>query len=234
MPRTQRIIELDLLRTIAIVLMVVYHTAFDLWWFYGWNLHVMTGPWRTLASSTALLFLLIVGATFYVANRHRTPAQVWRHAWQRSCVILGCGLLITIATYFFNSTLYIRFGILHCIGISVLLLPIFYRLKEWNALLGLLIVYTGNYTEALTGNWLLLPLGMQPPNFQTWDYYPLVPWFGFVLLGLAVSHVVFTRWGYQGYLHHEAWEIITFPGRHALLTYVAHQPILLGLMWLTL
>ena len=59
--------ELDLLRTLAIVMMVIYHVAYDLQQFYGFRLGLFeSNVWYLLRQSTATLFLLLVGISFAI------------------------------------------------------------------------------------------------------------------------------------------------------------------------
>ena len=53
--------EADLLRGVAIVLMVLYHLAFDLDYFAVYQIDVISGFWLAAARISASLFLLLVG-----------------------------------------------------------------------------------------------------------------------------------------------------------------------------
>jgi uncharacterized membrane protein len=82
--------------------------------------------------------------------------------------------------------------------------------------------------------WLLW-LGVRPDPFSTLDYRPVIPWFGVVLLGVALGWALYGRrrsgsrlpaWGaWRG------WSPLRFLGRHALAFYLLHQPVILALLW---
>src|SRR3989338_3887024 len=134
---TTRYSEIDLLRTMAILGMIVYHTAFDLAFFYDVDLNVFDGLWKLLARSVAILFLLLVGMSFAISweRTTKTKMQDTRNnddvAWflpacrtgrflvsyqkyaRRGLMILACAMIITAVTYVVDSSTYIRFGILH-------------------------------------------------------------------------------------------------------------------------
>ena len=157
--------------------------------------------------------------------------------------MLGIGYLITIVTYLMDPNTYIRFGILHCISISMMLLPLFKPLKHWAAVFGLLLIQLGIFAHQTPVDhpWFL-PLGMMPSSFTTLDYYPLLPWFGFVMIGLSIGETFYKNRKAQCCILHSlasvalaenaAFCIFAWPGKHALIIYLVHQPIILGLLWL--
>jgi len=243
----KRFVEIDLLRTVAIVMMVVYHTGYDLAFFHNFDFDPLSGNWKLLARSTATLFLLLVGISF-VISWERLPAEARKTQagtrirgirtaaafckyLKRGLTILAFGLLITIVTYFWDPDTYIRFGILHMIGVSVILLPFFRRLREWNVLIATLIIMLGinirNFSLFTFPFSLLLPFGITPPNFTTLDYYPLLPWFGVVLIGLALGDFFYIRTKRTPKPTNQMLQFLSFPGKHALIIYLVHQPILL-------
>jgi uncharacterized membrane protein len=231
-----RYVELDLLRTLAIILMIVYHFAYDLENYYSVTLFpTETGIGWWIGRGTAALFLLIVGCSFAISwSRHQSKSL--RKYVLRATGLLACAMLVTLVTYLADPETYVRFGILHLIAFSIILLPFTATMKEWNAVLGCVILALGYPIAQMTvGTSLLLPLGMMPPDFFSVDYFPLLPWFGFVLIGYALGHFIYVRHTPRIFLpslSREPFSICTWPGRHALVIYLIHQPILLGLLWL--
>jgi len=70
-----RFAELDAARGIAILMMIVFHTVFDLYFFNIYPVNVSGGFWRYFAFSTASLFLLVAGGH----ERRRLVAHVVWH-----------------------------------------------------------------------------------------------------------------------------------------------------------
>lgn len=248
MQQPTRYLELDLLRTTAILLMVVYHFAFDLRYFYGWPIDVFHGSWWVLQKTTAITFLLVSGLSAAVSHhrmhqKNLTLQAEWLHIGKRASIILGAGLLVNIGTYAMDPDTYIRFGILHLIGTSALLLMFFASLREGTILLGLLLTLSTNtIRSALPPSVLLIPLGSPPTNFISLDYFPLLPWLGVILIGFGLGHFFYVRWTSwrKNQLFqlletgHSKLETLTFPGRHSLLLYLLHQPLILLALWMTL
>ncbi len=113
------------------------------------------------------------------------------------------------------------------------------RLKFWNLFFALLFVAAGVYVQVqdfVVGGALgvlLSPLGVIPEGLFMPDYRPLLPWFGVVLLGLFFGKAVYADRGKKepsaGGPRYAA--PIQFLGRHTLLIYLIHQPILIAVLW---
>ncbi len=249
----QRYVELDLLRTLAIVMMVIYHLAYDLEMYHGFPLGLFENTsWYLLRQGTASLFLLLVGTSFAISwNRHQTKhgessfAVRYKKYVLRGLGVIGCGMLVSMVTYVAEPETYVRFGILHMIGVSILLLPFFARFREWNLLLGISFIgFQKIIVDILSvagRRPALLPLGVMPTDFMSVDYFPLIPWFGIVLMGYAVGYFLYVRQrGFRksssdssvssdsSYARRR--RALTWPGKNALLIYLLHQPLILGLL----
>ncbi|MAE68412.1 MAG: heparan-alpha-glucosaminide N-acetyltransferase [Candidatus Peribacteraceae bacterium] len=197
-----RITEIDLLRTVAIILMVIYHTAYDLYTFYDWHINLWGESWQTFRIITASLFLILSGIA---TNFSSKPLR-------RALIVLACAVLISITTYLYDPTTFIYFGILHCIGLGMLLLIPLKKLRELNILIGIAIL-------------TLIP--QIPAPLPTLDYYPIIPWIGLMMIGSGIGYYLYIRNNLRLPITYHL-SLITLPGRHALLIYVLHQPIILA------
>jgi uncharacterized membrane protein len=222
-----RIIEIDFLRTVAIVLMIIYHTAYDVTELYGWDIDIFDGWWRVLARGAAILFLSLVGISFSVSWKRTAPSRRDRYFY-RGGFLVACGLLVSTATYIADPDTYVRFGILHCIGVSMILLPFFMWLKEGSIPVGIFVMWIGRYAGHLSSSTsLLIPVGITPLHFRTVDYFPIFPWFGVILIGCGLGHFLYVRHSF-GLLRNTQWVHWTlWPARHSLAIYLMHQPIIL-------
>ncbi|MDO8649044.1 MAG: heparan-alpha-glucosaminide N-acetyltransferase [Candidatus Peregrinibacteria bacterium] len=227
-----RRLEIDLLRTLAIAMMVVYHLAFDLVTFHGWEIDVFTGGWRLFARATATLFLLLVGVSFVLSYQRADHPPPYRKYAKRALIILGAAYVVSLATFVVDPETYVRFGILHLIGTVTFVLPILAPLREGNILIGSAIIVLSPLLKRTANTALLIPLGITPPWFQSVDYFPLFPWAGVILMGVGIGYAVYVRMG----LRHSSWEgtpllwSISTPGRYALLLYLLHQPVLFSIL----
>jgi uncharacterized membrane protein len=240
-PGRQRYPELDALRGLAIGLMVIYHFAFDLTLFGYYRANVFTGAWRIFGRAPAILFLLLVGSSLWLSTARHTarsgcPAP-YRHYVARGLKILGWGAVITLVSWAYIGQPVILFGVLHLIGTATLLAYPFLRLGWWNLPIGGLWIVSGLALGSVpVPSAALLPLGLHPRDLFQLDYFPLFPWFGVVLLGIAAG-----QWFYPGGLPRfdltgisagGRLSAATALGRRSLLVYLLHQPFLFAVFTL--
>ncbi|NLA38195.1 MAG: DUF1624 domain-containing protein [Methanomicrobiales archaeon] len=230
----ERYWEIDLARGIAVVSMIIFHSAFDLNFFGVLPLDVSGGLLRGLACLTASTFIFIVGISFTIsyarAERRLEGRDLALKYIGRGLGIFSLGLVITAVTWLFLPSICIVFGILHFIGIAVLLAPLFVRFGAKNLILSIACVIAGYIMSTIRGPWPLLWLGIRPASFASLDYVPLLPWFGLVLLGMTFGHLFYPG-GERGFSFRATEPVAARPfsllGRHSLLIYFLHQPILL-------
>jgi len=148
--------------------------------------------------------------------------------------LIGIALIITAATWLSFPENTIWFGILHLMGVSILLSIPLVRFGWINIVLGFFIMSLGPTMDALTGSGLaLLPLGISPSGFTSFDYYPLIPWMGVILIGIGLGNLIYPKLLGQN-APNKLEKKIVFMGKYSLWIYLIHQPILLGLLWLIL
>jgi uncharacterized membrane protein len=234
MDEISRYREIDLARGIAILMMILFHTVFDLNFFRIFPVDVSFGFWRYFAFATASLFLLIVGISLTI-SRARIPANVSTYQRtlkfvQRGSGIFLLGLLVTVCTWLYLKEGVIVFGILHLIGVSVILSPLFFRFKKINIIFGFLCIFIGCIFTTMNGPIWLLPLGIHPATFWSVDYEPIFPWFGIVLIGMGLGELLYPG-SVRRFTLPQIPEIFVRPlacmGRHSLIIYLVHQPLII-------
>jgi uncharacterized membrane protein len=229
MTTLRRSLEIDLARVTALLLMIAYHVAYDLRMIYGENIDIFSGIWWWIGKASAILFLLLVGMSFAI-SWNRTPQ--WPKYIRRGVRIFCYGLVVTLSTYLYDPSSYVRFGILHLIGLSVILLPLFVRLGYLNIALGFLCLWLGTIVGSIRGAVWSLPFGLMPSGFFSVDYYPVFPWFGYVLLGTALGKYFIARNQPTVFRSPGRWgNLVTGVSRHSLLIYMLHQPLLILFLW---
>jgi uncharacterized membrane protein len=154
---------------------------------------------------------------------------------RRGIRILAYGMALTVVFLALGLGV-VAFGILHLIGVSIILAYPLLRYRFANLFLGVSIIVTGWYVRAQDVSsespWLL-PLGVVPENVPMPDYRPLLPWFGVVLLGLFAGNILYGSGKRPAGVPREAPPLarpLVPLGRNSLFIYLIHQPILVTLL----
>jgi uncharacterized membrane protein len=233
--QTTRLAVLDLARGLAVVAMAVYHFSWDLSWFgfVDWPVALGAG-WRSFAASIAGSFLFLAGVSLDLAHHNGIR---WHAFWRRFAVIVAAAAAISLVTYFAFGNSFVRFGILHSIAAASLIAIPFTRAPWWltvaaSAFFLTLPLWASSY---FFNGQLWLWTGLGTPDYGSVDYVPVAPWAGVTLAGLALSRFfrVSSLWEKLGTLRFDGptGRSTRFVGRHSLMVYLLHQPVLFSLVW---
>lgn len=262
-PLSNRYLFLDVVRGIAVILMIFYHIIFDLNVLYGIRgIDALKGFWYYEGRISAILFIGISGVSTAILFNKYDPKKAIQKNIKRTIKILFWALCITAITFFIQPDMTIHFGILHFIGLSTLLSMIvlyFVRLfmsrfndtiqsnlenksltfqREANVLfsIGLLWLIVSNpLLNLLPHSYQFFLLGSPPETYSSWDYYPLFPYFGIVLIGLAIG-IKITKSAHdkkkdtdKNNLFKNNWtrSFLENLGKKSLFIYLLHQPIII-------
>lgn len=230
--RPNRIGALDGARGAALAAMTIYHLVWDLDHFALVPAGITTSGWfRLAAHAIAVSFLFISGLSLAIASRRGLDAGKFL---LRLAKITGAAVAVTIATWFAFPHAFVAFGILHCIAAASVISFPFARLPWWAALTtGALLIALPLLIQspALDATNWWLGLGTREP--VTFDWRPVLPWSGYMLLGLAAGKLLptGTRPSTEPRQTAGPARAFCFIGRHSLAYYLLHQPILFGLLF---
>lgn len=231
--------ELDALRGVSIIMMVIFHFLFDINFFGIYKIALYEGFLLLFQRTIITTFLVVVGISLHISYARledKSFANILKKYFKRSVSLFAIALLITGVTYIYlQGNGFILWGIIHLIALSVLLAIFFFRFFYLNLFLGLLTIAFGFITDSIVVDFpYLLWLGVKFPNFYSVDYVPLIPWFGLVLVGLFFGKFLYPngKRRFNIVLDFRWSEVLSYLGRNSLLIYIIHQPILIGLMYL--
>ena len=218
---------LDAWRSLAIVLMIVYHFLYDLALFgvITWEQMFCT-PLNIMQKFICCSFILLAGAS----------ARFSRSNLRHGIIVILAGIIVAIGGAVGGQT--IRFGVLQLLGWSMVIYH--FAGKHLRKIPGTLLAVLSAAAYVLTDLWTasvtveshwLYPFGLMYRGFSSADYFPLLPWTFLFIIGTVLG-----GWC----LRHRENRILTAPlpapltflGRHSLLIYMLHQPILFGLSFL--
>lgn len=219
----KRIWEIDLVRGILIILMIVLHILFNLEYFYNLPINYSYGFVNVVRIIVASFFILISGIS----------TSFSRNSFKRGLMVFSVAMIITLITYIFNNEAYIVFGILHLLGICMLVSPVLKKLNiPWLfILLAILTLISYIITNIEVESSYLFMFGLENEDFVSLDYYPLLPWSLFFVGGILLSKIIYKE--KKSIFPFEIKDnFVSFLGRNSLLVYVIHQPIILAAMFL--
>ena len=238
---SHRFPELDALRGCAIILMVFLHILWDLDYF---GIMPLNHDLYQIQFICPFLFLLLVGICLSVSyGKAHEGYTIHSRLLLRGFKIFLLGVALSVITFIVFPDRPIIFGVLHCIGCSIMLSVVFLRLKTYAVLPAIGIIAVGLFfgTIAVTNPTVAhLAIGLHQENVwsTTIDYFPLFPWFGVTLLGIAVGNVLYKDNKRQFHLpdltRYKPVNMMSWLGKYSLLIYLLHQPLIAGMVHLYL
>jgi uncharacterized membrane protein len=232
--------EIDALRGVAIVMMVIFHLMWDFWYYQIIpDVVLYAGFWKYFQRTTANLFLTLVGVSLAVVTiKHMghdlTSLPPFRPYLWRGLRIFGCGMLVTLVVWAARIG-YVHFGVLHLIGFASIAAYPLLRQRGLNLLLWAIFFIAGYFLLNVRFDfpWLLW-LGFTPYNYYPNDYFPVIPYFGVVLLGIFLGNSLYGPEGRRFLLPDISnWLPIRglqWLGRHSLIIYLTHQLALFAIL----
>ncbi len=233
---------LDSLRGLLLVMMIVYHTMYDVM--------ILGENGFSVRNTACYIFQQIIGWGFiFLSGMCRA---IGKRNLRRGLIVLGAAAVVSLVTYTFTPNEAINFGVLVLLGSSMLIIiPLEKLIKDAYAPFGFLVSFllfmlfrnvpNGSLgfeglvfielPDFLYQNYATAYLGFPPTGFTSGDYYPLIPWFFLYLCG-------YFFWKYFG---NKVWlektllikvPVLSFLGRHSLIVYLLHQPICYAAVYL--
>ncbi len=230
MTKNHRIWELDALRGICIIGMVVVHLLYDLCYIYGLVQLQDSRLFYFISQWGGVLFLLISGICVTLGS----------HPVRRGIIVFTAGMVVTLVTWglyrleLFDRSILIYFGVLHCLGLCMLLWPLLRHIPTWLLpVLGLALAIAGIYISEniLVSTKNLIWLGFMYPGFQSSDYFPILPNLGFFILGCFLGKTLYKNKNTLLPRIDPDFFLIRFfrlCGKWSLFIYLLHQPLITG------
>lgn len=232
-PNKKRIWEIDALRGLGMLGVIAIHVTYDLIYLFGLWQPKSTALFDFGQDWGGIFFLFLSGICVTLGSRSA----------KRGITVFGCGMVITAVTVgmylldFADRGIIIYFGVLHCLGVCMLLWQLFRKCPTW-LLVVLGVVFAGvglywKYTDLrIATDWFTI-LGLPSYHFSSSDYFPLLPNFGYFLIGSVLGRTLYKK--KESLLPHVNTEniilrVLCWIGRHSLLVYLVHQPLIAAIL----
>lgn len=237
---------MDELRGIAIFCMVFYHAFFLLSEVFELNAgNELLNFFEPAQPIFAAMFIIISGIS----------SRLSRSNLKRGIKLLMVAICMSAVTIYVLpkwgiDNVGIYFGILHFLSVSMIIFalirPLTDKIKpEYGVLfclvlylltynisdgyIGLFNIFRINLPDALYNTSYLFPLGFYNEYFHSADYFAVFPHIFMFLtgtfLGVSAAAGKAPKWAYKSRVR-----FFGFIGRHTLLIYILHQPIIYGII----
>jgi uncharacterized membrane protein len=233
-----RLAYLDAIRGVAFLGMVVHHFIF----FFYWHEVVFISPWslpvQVIGWIVRVTFVLLVGVSswlWFLKYWNGDVTQLVLSTTKRAAKVGFAAVLISLFTLVFVPEIPVYFGVLHMITYSIVFVVPFLFIPSFAWVVGTALILLARLHAVVEYDvgvyWLVSP-SVRPPAL---DYFPVLPWFGVVLIGVSMGY--FLRSRKIASVNHSTVIVslvqnVSFPsrilawfGRNALVLYVVHFPV---------
>ena len=229
---------IDNIKGLSFFFMLIHH----IFYFYDIvnNTSYTKNPYIIRCGSIARnIFIFMVGFTLvYTYNNNKlTQKKFIYKRINASFKILFHALLITLITYYYFPSKYIRFGVLHFIGLSTLILILILPFKQLYYILLIILIFLLICTKRINNPYNLLKykkisinpfldiiIGQTNPSYPMIDWFPLLSWVPIVLLGMITANNINNNYINNNLNFNN---IITWTGRNSLYLYTFHVYLLI-------
>lgn len=239
-----RIFEIDFLKGIAVILMIVFHFFFLSNFMNLSNFNIQSGILYYIAKIAQMLFITLVGINLYLSKQNSIKKKkednkklFYKKQLLRSVYLLISGIIISFITYkIFGPEIYIKFGILHFIAISIIVsLPIVNSVGL--ILMALCFVYLLIFSKTIfyelcqSNRLSCFIMGIKNIGYSSLDHFNFIDYYPYILLGLLIGNLFYSNLKSIFYIPKKIEknifiESVTFAGKYSYIFYLSHFVIL--------
>ena len=237
----KRFFALDSIRGLALLNMIIYHALWDLVYIFEYNIPLFK-------SNAAFIWQQVICQTFIFISGF--CYSFGKHKFKRGLTVFLCGIIISAATFIVMPENLVLFGVLTLLGSCMLFfIPFEKYIEKVNSILGttisvILFIITFNINYGNIGfakiTFIELPkrwycnlftayIGLPSDNFTSSDYFSIFPWLFLFSAGIFANKY-FKENDLLKYLTKPHIKPLEWFGRHSLLIYIVHQPLIYFLL----
>ncbi|MCQ2473114.1 MAG: DUF1624 domain-containing protein [Saccharofermentans sp.] len=239
--------ELDFLRGIAIIMMLFMHMSWDVRYEFGVDVfsYLEAGWFWSFVHPIIVVLFVSVSGICCTFSRNNTKRGI-----KILLATLALDIGTFIATFFLGIDCLIVFNVLAVLTVGIFLYALISFIEKKTkanpkaisviiGLIGLYIVICGcniHYMDYSTNSLIFLPVGFDIKGMPYMaDYMPLFPWLGVFLIGCTIGRLCYrekkTLFAGKGKVMTAISRPFEFIGRHSLIIYLVHQPVVYGILY---
>jgi len=183
-----RIALIDNLRGFAFLFMIIQH----IFYFYDVSTNYRTSYYnnyyiKSSGSIARYLFIFLVG--YSLSLSYKNNYKFYKNRIKKSLLILFHALIISLLTWMLYPEKFIRFGILHFIGVATLLALLIVPYKKLYIIFFFISLYISTQSLYVTNNTIIDTMIGSRIYYQMIDYFPLVQWIPTLILGMFIESI---------------------------------------------
>ena len=206
----KRFLEIDLAKGVAVTFMVIFHFFFLSRYMNIYPYIINRGLLYYFSKFAHYIFILIVGVNLAIVNqkyKEKYPKSISKQMrfgkqFKRGIFLFGAGMIISILSYIAFGDLYVKFGILHFLGVSIILSQF---IIDNNVLIGtigisiLLLYYVlqkiPNTTFYTCWKFPMLCFisGIKNIKYSSLDHFSIIPYFSIICLGILIGNLIYNK-----------------------------------------
>ena len=204
----QRFNEIDLLKGLAIITMIISHV-----FYFQYQLNMRTlnfsSPWYLFLTLFAqVTFITCIGVNLSLSNQssqvtNKKKKYILKQL-KRVLTIAIFACILSYLTYLTHGYKFIKFGILHFASVAILIMMWGVDIKILNLIIVLIIItlfllknQISHFLHSNSHPIFGFISGLGVPSYYSMDYFPIVPWLSLVAIGILLGNNLYKNYKRQ-------------------------------------
>lgn len=240
---TKRFIEIDFLKGLAIISMVIFH-----YFYLSTQMKIKTyncrnGILKWLAKFAHLTFITVSGLNLAISTSNKKKSNFIKHKLKRGLHLIIIGLIISYLTKIEFGSLFVKFGIMHFIGTATIISSFYADLPNFSMILSLVIFLMSGILSVTKIKYKFLNFCSKSPLFcfimgifnvkyNSMDHFSIIPYLGYFSLGIGLAYVLYNvkqksrKFSFLGFIekykNNKIIKMISWLGKNSLSIYTIH------------
>jgi len=194
----KRFVEIDVVKGVAVLLMMFFH-----YFYLGKHMNVVnantdSGLLYLCAKIAHTTFIIASGMNLAISTSGKSSEEYIPKKVKRGLYLLAVGLIISYLTKMEFGDSYVKFGIMHFIGIATILSAFIVKVPILTYVIsaGILLIHIILKTPSVKSKFydicgrnpfMCFISGIMNLKYDSLDHFSLIPYLGYFLLGSAIA-----------------------------------------------